>query len=178
MTVKVNKTHLFVPLPVSVKLSDFCGFCADPLSCLFLYLDVWIIAATPAFPLTVQLVFQRKKTKLHFTFWAVDLSWHDIIGLQSSFHCKFNAWHTSTWVGQACRWRWRWCCDSLLPIIVCGIYKGHLQEALDMTSFVSICSPWLLCGVNITDAFQTTEAAGHFSGKAAKVTHTHTGKNH
>lgn len=106
--------------------------------------------------------------KLHCMSWAADLSWQDIIGLQSSFHRKFNTWHTRAWVGQACRWRRRRICSSLLPIIVCGICKGHLQEALDMTSSDSICMPWLLCGLNITDAFQTTGATGHFSVEAAK----------
>lgn len=105
-----------------------------------------------------------------------DLSWQDIIGLQSSFHRKFNAWHASAWVGQACRWRWRWSCGSLLPIVVSGICKGHLQEALDMTSSGSICIPWLLFGLNITDAFQTSGATGHFRSEATKLTHT--GKNH
>lgn len=57
---------------------------------------------------------------------------------------------------------------SLLRIIICGICKGHLQEALDMTSSSSICMLWLLCGLNITDGFQTTGATGHFSVKAAK----------
>lgn len=110
--------------------------------------------------------------KLHFTSRAADLSWQDIIGLQSSFHRKFNTWHTSAWVGQACRWRRNWSCVPLLPIVICGICKGHLQEALDMTSSGSIYIPWLLCGLNITDAFQTTGAVGHFSGKTVKVTHT------
>lgn len=113
-----------------------------------------------------------QKKKLHFTSTAADLSWQDIIGLQSSFHRKFNTWYTSAWVGQACRWRWRWSRTSLLLIIVCGICKGHLQEALDMTSSGSICIPWLLCGLNITDAFQTTGATVRFSEEAAKVTHT------
>lgn len=46
--------------------------------------------------------------------------------------------------------------------------KGHSQEASDMTSSSSICMPWLLCGLNITDAFQTTGAVGHFSVEAAE----------
>lgn len=57
---------------------------------------------------------------------------------------------------------------SLRRIIVCGIWKGHLQEALDMTSSASICMLWLLCGLNITDGFRTTGATGHFSVEAAK----------
>lgn len=63
---------------------------------------------------------------LHSMPCAADLSWQDIIGLQSSFHHKFNTWHTSAWLGQACRWRRRRSRSPLPPIIVCGICKRAL----------------------------------------------------
>lgn len=37
---------------------------------------------------------KKNQKKRHFTSRAGDLSWQDIIGLQSTFHRKFNAWHT------------------------------------------------------------------------------------
>lgn len=104
--------------------------------------------------------------KTHSTWRAADRIWRDIIGLQSPFHRNFNTWHTSPLFGQACRWRQSR--GSLRRITVCGIWKGHLQEALDMTSSASICMLWLLCGLNITDGFQTTGATAHFSAEAAK----------
>lgn len=92
--------------------------------CYRLLLVLWFKAATQIFPLTVPFVSHSKKKKGHFTSQTADLSWQDIIGLQSSFHCKFNTWHTSARVGQACRWKRRWSSGSI-PTHHC---LWHLQK--------------------------------------------------
>lgn len=95
-------------------------------------------------------------------------AWQDIIGLQSPFHRNFNTWHSSPGLVRHADGDGDREPASLHWIIVCGIWKGHLREALDMTSSTSICMLWLLCGLNITDGFRTSGATGHFSVEAAK----------
>lgn len=94
--------------------------------------------------------------------------WRDIIGLQSPFHRDFNTWHSSPGLVRHADGDGDREPASLHRIIVCGIWKGHLREALDMTSSASICMLWLLCGLNITDGFRTSGATGRFSVEAAK----------
>lgn len=104
---------------VSLKVINLSKWWQD--QCIYPVISFKFLLGTPVY---------KKKKKSHFTSQAADLSWQDIIGLQSSFHREFSAWHTSNWVGQACRCGGRWSRGLFLLIIVFGICKGHLQKSL------------------------------------------------